>query len=73
MTPADLTAWRDRMGLNQTRAAIALGISRNALIAYESGKQPAPQYVELAAKWLEFEPRLLELRESMKTLMRSLP
>lgn len=70
MTPADLTAWRDRMGLNQTRAAIALGISRNALIAYETGKQQPPRYVELASKWLEIEPLLGAMQsEPIKKLL----
>jgi DNA-binding XRE family transcriptional regulator len=68
MTAPELTAWRNRMGLNQTRAALALGISRNALIAYESGKQPVPLYIELAGKWLELAPQLTELREALEML-----
>jgi plasmid maintenance system antidote protein VapI len=48
MTPTSLQAWMDRLGLNRTGAASALGISRNTLQAYLEGKYPIPKYIELA-------------------------
>jgi hypothetical protein len=38
----------DRLGLNRTGAASALGISRNTLQAYLEGKYPIPHYIGLA-------------------------
>jgi hypothetical protein len=37
MTPADLTAWRTRMGWLKGEAAKALGLSLNGYGAYERG------------------------------------
>jgi DNA-binding XRE family transcriptional regulator len=37
MTPDDFKAWRKAMGLNQTEAAKALGISRSSVELYELG------------------------------------
>ena len=47
MTPADFTTWRERMGLNRTQAAEALGLSRNMPAKYEAGA-PIPLYIALA-------------------------
>jgi plasmid maintenance system antidote protein VapI len=48
MTPQSLQSWMDRLGLNRTGAASALGISRNTLQAYLEGKYPIPHYIGLA-------------------------
>lgn len=49
MTPASLTAWRQRLGLSKVAAAEALGCSRDALLKWEQGKYPVPRYIALAA------------------------
>lgn len=48
MTPADITAWMNRLGLNKAQAASALGIARTTLDRYLSGDKPIPRVVELA-------------------------
>lgn len=48
MTPASLTAWMIRLGLNKSGAASALGISRNTLQSYLEGKTAIPKYIALA-------------------------
>jgi DNA-binding XRE family transcriptional regulator len=48
MTPASLTAWRNRLSLSKTGAAEALGCSREALRLWEQGKNPIPLYIALA-------------------------
>lgn len=50
MTPQSLTAWRERLGLNRVQAAEALGCSREALRAWETGERAIPKYIALAAK-----------------------
>ena len=49
MTAASLTAWRDRLHLNRVQAAAALGCSREALRAWETGERAVPRYIALAA------------------------
>ena len=65
MTPADLAAWRTRMGWLKGEAAKALGLSLNGYGAYERGfalptpnsyymrPRPIPKHVELACERLE--------------------
>lgn len=48
MTRADFSRWRELMGLNRTRAADALGISRNMPAKYEAGTSVIPRNVALA-------------------------
>ncbi len=48
MTGADFAAWRARLGMNKTSAAKALDLSRNSIIAYETGRAPIPRHVALA-------------------------
>lgn len=55
MTPADLSAWRTRLGLSRRAAAAQLGIGRQTLINYERGDSPIPRYIELACRALEIE------------------
>lgn len=52
MTPAQLKAWRKRLGYNATEAAEAIGCHRNAIANWESGKHPIPKYIELACLYL---------------------
>ena len=47
MTAQSLTAWRERLGLNRSEAARALGLSRNSIQHYEEGRA-IPLYVALA-------------------------
>jgi len=39
MTPADLHAWRQRLGLSKAGAAAALGLSYSAYRYYEAGQR----------------------------------
>lgn len=54
MTPASLSAWRSRLGLNKSEAARRLGLSRNALEGYESGQRRIPLYIALACSALAY-------------------
>ena len=54
MTPKSLTAWRERLGLNKSEAARRLGLARNSLEAYESGRSSIPTYIALACAALAF-------------------
>ena len=63
MTPAELIAWRSRMGWSVSEAARQLELSRNGYAAYERGfavndwsmrvPRPIPRHVELACERLE--------------------
>jgi transcriptional regulator with XRE-family HTH domain len=48
MTAADFKTARERLGLSRIAFAETLGISRNSVTAYESGKRPVPLTVRLA-------------------------
>lgn len=48
MSPQALIEWRQRMKLNQTKAAEALGVSRRAWGMYERGESEIPRYIGLA-------------------------
>ena len=48
MTPTDITAWMNRLGINKSQAAASLGIARTTLDRYLSGDKPIPRVVELA-------------------------
>lgn len=51
MTPKTLTEWRNRLGLNRSEAAKALGMSRTTYERYETGKaSKIPLYIALACK-----------------------
>ena len=51
MTQIDFLLWREKLGLTQEAAAIALGMSRTTVRAYERG-QIIPLYVALACSAL---------------------
>lgn len=40
MTPDDFRAWRTRLGLSLTGAGAALGVTRRAVMMYQSGDRP---------------------------------
>ena len=48
MTPEDLYSWRTAHNLSKREAAAALGIARNTLRCYESGRHVIPKYIMLA-------------------------
>lgn len=48
MTPADLKAWREHLGLSQKAAAEALGLSPRAILYYEQGERSIPLHMALA-------------------------
>ncbi len=54
MTPASFLAWRKRLGLTKIEAARRLGVGRNTILAYETGKATIPLYVALACAALAF-------------------
>lgn len=54
MTPATLVTWMERLHLNKSGAASALGISRNTLDGYLAGKYPIPKTVALACAALSY-------------------
>jgi len=53
MTPTALHAWRKRLGLIQSKAAVALGLSLRGYRNYEGGEHPIPLLVALACEALE--------------------
>ena len=53
MTPTDITAWMNRLGINKSQAAASLGIARTTLDRYLSGDKPIPKLVELACRAVE--------------------
>jgi transcriptional regulator with XRE-family HTH domain len=52
MSPADLVAARERMGLTQARLAELLGVQRLAVVRWENGQRAIPPYLHLALKAL---------------------
>lgn len=52
MTPKQLKAWMDSLGFNKVRASTEIGISRQSLYDYLSGKKPIPRVVALACEAL---------------------
>ncbi len=52
MTPEAFTLWRHTHHLSKREAAAALGIARNTLRAYETGRYRIPRYIALACEAL---------------------
>ena len=50
MTPDDFRAWRQRLGLSQSRAAEALGMKIRQIQKYEAGEAAIPRSISLACK-----------------------
>jgi transcriptional regulator with XRE-family HTH domain len=48
MTPADLTAWRNSLGISRAEACRRLGIAPNTWTAYQEGRVTIPRYIALA-------------------------
>ena len=55
MTPKQFETYLKRNNLSQKKAAEHLGVSRNTIAYYLSGKWPIPKVFELALKALEDE------------------
>ena len=53
MTPKQFAAYLKRTGLSQKKAAEHLGVSRNTIAYYLSGKWPIPTVFEFALDELE--------------------
>jgi transcriptional regulator with XRE-family HTH domain len=47
LTPTDLTAWRQRLGLSKAQAAKALGVSYSMYRYYEAGQREDGRNVEI--------------------------
>ena len=58
MTPADLKAAREKLGLSQAALAKRLGIAWRTYSNYERGTARIPGPVELAMRALELDPFL---------------
>lgn len=54
MEPETLISLRRRLGLSQTKMALALGLGRRTLGLYEAGKSEIPKSVALACSALAF-------------------
>lgn len=52
MTPKQLAAWMESLGFNKVKASAEIGISRQSLYDYLSGKKPIPRTVALACEAL---------------------
>lgn len=48
MTGEDFIGWREARGFNRLQAEAALGISRETIRAYETGRHAVPRYIALA-------------------------
>ena len=80
MTAAEFKCWRERLGLSQQAAAVALGLSKSSIELYERGARrddarpvDIPVTVELSCKYLAQQARLrhqLTMLESGKLTMR---
>lgn len=53
MTPADLSAWRERMGLSQPGAAKRLSMPVGTYRNYEQGRTAIPDPVAALAAYVE--------------------
>ncbi len=47
MTPAELKSARKSLGLSAERLAALVGVTRDAVCKWESGKRPIPRWIEL--------------------------
>jgi DNA-binding transcriptional regulator YiaG len=57
MTPADLTTWRKQQVLGVEALAALLGVHRQTLWQWETGRRAIPAYLELALRQLETRKR----------------
>ena len=53
MTNSELRQWREKLGISQEQASIALGLSRPTIARYEADSD-IPKVVELACSYLSF-------------------
>ena len=66
MTPEEIKAARERLGLTQTELAAQLGVAQSRVAVWETGKHAAPPFLALALRALLFE----ELREGLEIAIR---
>jgi len=57
-SPADIVAWRDRIGVTQEQAARMLDVSVRGYQFWEIGNRPISRTVQLACRYLEEHPEL---------------
>lgn len=57
LTPAELLAIRQRLGLSQVAVARALGISRDSYGGYERGTRTIPAWMDPAMRAIEADVR----------------
>jgi transcriptional regulator with XRE-family HTH domain len=55
MTPGDLITWRKQQGLGVEALAALLGVHRQTVWQWETGRRAIPKYLELALRQLEKE------------------
>lgn len=67
MNGKEFVAWRKRLGINQQEAADQLGVSRRAVVAWESGETPISQMIELVTSYLEHRKELLHSIELIRS------
>jgi len=53
MSPADFTAWLNRLDMSLSAAARELGLTRRAVAYYKSGGRTIPRVVMLACRGIE--------------------
>lgn len=54
MTPTDFRAWRKRHGMTQHQAADLLGVCKNTIWHYETGRTPIPVGITLAMEAIDW-------------------
>lgn len=52
MSPAQLIAWRERLGWTRIEASRQIGCSQNSITAWEAGRTRIPRYIALACRAL---------------------
>lgn len=52
MTPDAFRTWRHSLSMSKREAALALGLARNTIYAYETGRHRIPRYIMLACQAL---------------------
>ena len=60
LAPADIAAWRARHGLTLTVAGRILGLDRQTIFSWESGRSRFPFYLAFALAYLDEHTEELE-------------
>ena len=67
MTAHDLKQWREKLGINQEQAAIAIGLSKPTIARYEKDTE-IPKYIALACKQILSEEEAKYLLKDSTTI-----